>query len=52
MKLNGVVVQDNTELPRGTRSAPVAEGPEPSFLHLQNHGNPVRYRNIWYVEKK
>lgn len=48
---NGVVVHDNVELPKGTTAAPVKEGPEPSYLHLQDHGNPVRYRNIWVVEK-
>jgi hypothetical protein len=48
---NGVVVHDNVELPQGTTAAPVKEGPEPSYLHLQDHGNPVRYRNIWVVEK-
>lgn len=52
VKLNGVVVQNDTELPKATTSSPVKEGPEPSYLHLQNHGNPVRFRNIWYVEKK
>jgi hypothetical protein len=50
---NGVVVQDNTEIPRTTRGALVAmEGPEPGPIYLQDHGNPVRYRNIWIVEKK
>ena len=44
---NGEVVQRNVELPRTTRAAPVKEGPEPGILHLQNHGNPVRFRNIW-----
>ena len=49
-RLNGVVVQDDTELPNITTAAPVKEGPEPGPLHLQNHGNPVRFRNIWIVE--
>jgi len=49
---NGVVVQENLELPKGTTAAPVKEGPEPGPLYLQDHGNPVRYRNIWLVEKK
>jgi hypothetical protein len=54
VKHNGVVIHDNVELPadRNTTAAPVGAGPEPGPLHLQDHGNPVRYRNIWVVEKK
>ena len=48
---NGVVIHDNVELPKRTAASPLAEGPEPGFLHLQDHGNQVRYRNIWVVEK-
>ena len=47
--LNGVKVHDNLELPRGTTAHPVKEGPEPGPVYLQNHGNPVRFRNIWVV---
>ncbi len=52
VKHNGVVVHDNIELPKSTTASPLKEGTEPGFLHLQDHGNPVRYRNIWVVEKK
>ena len=52
VKHNGVLIQDNTEIPHGTTAAPVNEGPAPAQLHLQDHGNPVRYRNVWIVEKK
>ena len=51
VKHNGVLVQDNVELPKATTAAPVAEGPDPGPIHLQDHGNPVRYRNIWLVER-
>jgi len=52
VKHNGVLVQDNVALTKATRAAPVAEGPEPGPIYLQDHGNPVRFRNIWLVEKK
>jgi hypothetical protein len=52
VKHNGVLIHDNVEIPRGTTAAPVKEGPEPGPLHLQDHGNPVRFRNIWIVEKR
>jgi hypothetical protein len=48
---NGVLVHDNVELPHSTTAAPVAEGSEKGPLYLQDHGNPVRFRNIWLVEK-
>lgn len=47
VKHNGVLIHDKVKLPRATRAAPVAEGPEPGPLYLQDHGNEVRYRNIW-----
>jgi hypothetical protein len=46
---NGVVVHDKLDLPRGTRAAPVKEGPADGPIYLQNHGNPIRFRNIWLV---
>ncbi len=49
---NGVLIQDNVELTRATRAAVLKEGPEPGPLHLQNHGDPVVYQNVWVVEKK
>jgi len=52
VKLNGVVVQNEVPLPRNTTAAPLKESAAPGPLHLQDHGNPVRYRNIWLVEKK
>ncbi len=48
---NGVVIQDDVEVPKATTAAPVKEGSEPGPLYIQNHGNPVRYKNIWLVEK-
>ncbi|KRP36707.1 MAG: hypothetical protein ABS34_06195 [Opitutaceae bacterium BACL24 MAG-120322-bin51] len=48
---NGVVLQDSTALEGGggwkKRKSPNRAFPERGSLKLQDHGNPVRYRNIW-----
>ena len=49
---NGVVVQQDVELPHATTAAPLQPGPEPGPLYLQDHGCPVRYRNIWVVVRE
>jgi len=51
---NGVLLHKDVALPtdRGTRAAPVQPGPDPGPIYLQDHGNAVRYRNIWIVETK
>ena len=46
---NGVLVQDNVELPQSTTAAPNQPGADAGPIYLQNHGNPVRYRNIWVL---
>ena len=48
---NGVKIHDEVKIPKATTAAPLKESSEPGYLYLQDHGNPVRYRNIWYVEK-
>ncbi|HUG89468.1 MAG TPA: DUF1080 domain-containing protein [Planctomycetaceae bacterium] len=50
IKHNGVVIHDNLELSKGTPGKD-PEGPEPAGLYLQDHGNPVVFRNIWVVKK-
>jgi hypothetical protein len=41
---NGVLVHENFVLKKG----PI----KPATINLQNHGNPVHYRNIWFAEAK
>jgi hypothetical protein len=48
---NGVVVHDDIEVPGITQGGPVKEERAAGPLHLQNHDNPVRYRNIWVLPK-
>jgi hypothetical protein len=45
---NGVAIHDQQEIVNKT-GAGQPESPEPLPIHLQNHGNPVRFRNIWIV---
>jgi hypothetical protein len=52
---NGVLVQNHTELLGGTfYDQPPHYEPHPEKLpiQLQDHGNPVRFRNIWVRELK
>lgn len=52
---NGLVVHNHFELQGGTfydRPASYAKHPERQPIQLQNHGNPVKYRNIWLREIK
>lgn len=51
VKHNGVIIHDHQDLPGPTASAPNKEENSPGPVYLQNHGNPVRYRNIWVVRK-
>lgn len=49
--VNGVLVQDHTPLegPTGHKKRVQPKPfPEKGPFKLQDHGNPVRYRNIWY----
>lgn len=46
---NGVLIHENQELDHRTTAAPLAEGPDPGPVFLQDHGNPVRFRNVWIV---
>lgn len=49
---NGVLIHDRVEVGKATGSAGRKEGADAGPIQLQNHGNPVFFRNIWVVEKK
>lgn len=47
---NGVLIHDNIELPRVTGGALDDNEREPRGVLLQDHGDPVQFRNIWAVK--
>ena len=47
---NGVLVHDDIKVEQKT-GAGKPEGAVPLPTKLQNHGNPVRFRNIWLVDR-
>jgi hypothetical protein len=49
---NGVTVHNKAEMPVCTEDHDRPIQPGPGLIHLQNHGNPVYFRNIWVVETK
>ncbi|REK07492.1 MAG: DUF1080 domain-containing protein [Planctomycetota bacterium] len=51
VKHNGVPIFEDFELPTLTPGGAPTEAPGKGPLKLQDHGNPVAYRNIWVIEK-
>lgn len=51
---NGVLIHDRYILPPVPpgRAASTSKEGQPGPIFLQDHGNPVRFRNIWVVEKR
>lgn len=47
---NGVIIHDNLEIPGPTGGALDENVQAPGGIYLQDHGNPVEYRNIWIVD--
>jgi len=48
---NGVVIHDDREFPKMTAGHQTREEQPTGRLHLQNHNDPVRFRNIWVLPK-
>lgn len=51
VKHNGVLIHDHAPVNSATTAAGLKEGPTPGPIQLQDHGNPIFYRNIWWVAK-
>lgn len=45
---NGILIHDDVELAEGTPGGISSQEATAGPLLLQDHGNPVRYRNIWF----
>lgn len=52
VRLNGILIHEDQELPKSTPAAKFKEEPGPGPIYLQHHGNPIRFRNIWVVPKE
>jgi hypothetical protein len=50
---NGVKIHDDVKIPKDNTTAGLGGDPcSPGPIMLQDHGNPVQYRNIWLVQLK
>jgi len=49
---NGAVIHEDREIPGPTGGASSKTEAAVAPLRLQDHGNPVRFRNVWVVELK
>jgi len=49
VEFNGVLVHENAKVTKTTTAGMKGKIREQGPLMLQDHGNAVRYRNIWYV---
>lgn len=47
---NGVLIHEDQEIPKPTTAHWGGEPSKPNGVHIQDHGNPVSYRNIWAIE--
>lgn len=48
---NGVTIHDDVEFPKGTGAGGKRREVPRERIYLQGHGNPVRFRNVWCLER-
>ena len=46
---NGITIQNNTVIPGPTWGETFGDLKDPGPIVLQDHGNPVQYRNVWVL---
>ncbi len=46
---NGILIHHAQEVSRPTRASMSLDPTKPGPIMLQDHGNPVRYRNVWII---
>ncbi|MFN6108353.1 MAG: DUF1080 domain-containing protein [Planctomycetaceae bacterium] len=51
IRLNGVIVHAKYEIPKFNGGGGQADESLPGSIYVQDHGNPVHFRNIWIVER-
>jgi hypothetical protein len=51
VKHNGTAIHDKVAI-KGPTAGGKPEADSPGPIQLQNHGNPVYFKNVWIVEKK
>lgn len=51
IRLNGVIVHEKYEIPKFNGGGGQADESLPGSIYVQDHGNPVHFRNIWIVER-
>lgn len=51
IRLNGVLVHDKYEIPNFNGGGGLSDESKPGPIFVQDHSNPVNFRNIWIVEK-
>ena len=49
---NGVLIHNDVVMPKGTGSGGRRKPVPAEFLLLQDHGNPVEFRNVWAADLK